>query len=334
MISLTCTNCRKVLQMDDGFAGGVCRCQHCGAIQTVPSHLKDRKSVAASSGSKSAKTLYNSPARGEGIPSSGLDELAQIIVSSGLTSSRLRSKEAGHNGEEPRKQSRQQLAFLVAGGAILGMGIALGAWLATSRSGSDDSGSPSPPAVVQGAGGEQTQVANPTFCDLPLDAKVVIYVLDRGSGTGDLFSYLKEATFRSAQSLGGDRKFQIVFWFNGSDDAYPPSQPTFATPQNVDAARRALADVYAHSQSDVASAMKLAVNASPDAIVLATGKGWQLDDAFVNQVMQIRKDKPIKIHTIALGGSETGSALRSIATKTGGECRLVAERDLKRFARE
>ena len=40
MISLTCTSCKKVLQIDDAFAGGVCRCQYCGTIQTVPASLK------------------------------------------------------------------------------------------------------------------------------------------------------------------------------------------------------------------------------------------------------------------------------------------------------
>jgi hypothetical protein len=36
-MQLTCASCRAVLSIDDAFAGGVCRCQHCGAIQTVPS---------------------------------------------------------------------------------------------------------------------------------------------------------------------------------------------------------------------------------------------------------------------------------------------------------
>lgn len=36
MIRLECSNCRTVLTIDDAFAGGVCRCQQCGTIQTVP----------------------------------------------------------------------------------------------------------------------------------------------------------------------------------------------------------------------------------------------------------------------------------------------------------
>ena len=51
MIQINCTNCKALLQIDDAFAGGVCRCRHCGTIQTVPKHLKntngDGQGVAA-----------------------------------------------------------------------------------------------------------------------------------------------------------------------------------------------------------------------------------------------------------------------------------------------
>jgi hypothetical protein len=40
MIRLACTQCKAQLVIDDAFAGGACRCQHCGAIQTVPKKFK------------------------------------------------------------------------------------------------------------------------------------------------------------------------------------------------------------------------------------------------------------------------------------------------------
>ena len=53
MIRLTCTHCRATLEMDDGFAGGACRCRHCGTIQTVPSHLKRKAGEK-----RTSRTLY------------------------------------------------------------------------------------------------------------------------------------------------------------------------------------------------------------------------------------------------------------------------------------
>jgi hypothetical protein len=90
MIRLSCTSCSQFLEIDDAFAGGVCRCQYCGAIQTVPKHLK----TGAGAGSrtpgngngqpKAAKTLYQVPVGGRtpGDSSAGLS-------GSGLSSSGL-----------------------------------------------------------------------------------------------------------------------------------------------------------------------------------------------------------------------------------------------------
>src|SRR5215216_2549682 len=97
MIRLTCTNCRATLEMDEAFAGGVCRCQHCGTIQTVPSHLK---STATPSYVQpvASKSLYKNQSRaGTGSSAaaadvqapSGLDELADVVASSGLAGSGL-----------------------------------------------------------------------------------------------------------------------------------------------------------------------------------------------------------------------------------------------------
>ena len=42
MIQLTCPNCQTELEIDDGFAGGICRCFDCGTLMTVPADKTDR----------------------------------------------------------------------------------------------------------------------------------------------------------------------------------------------------------------------------------------------------------------------------------------------------
>ena len=68
MIAIACTACKKVMTIDDAFAGGVCRCTNCGTIQTVPVHLKGnadagnaRLSATGKSGIAAAPTV--APAR-------------------------------------------------------------------------------------------------------------------------------------------------------------------------------------------------------------------------------------------------------------------------------
>src|SRR6478672_3397887 len=93
MISLTCTKCKATLEMDDAFAGGVCRCQYCGTIQTVPSRLQGtgRPSSPSATGQKAlyAGAGNTSGGMGGALPSSGLDDLATAVASSSGLSNNL-----------------------------------------------------------------------------------------------------------------------------------------------------------------------------------------------------------------------------------------------------
>jgi hypothetical protein len=61
MIRLTCTHCQEVLSVDDAFGGGVCRCRHCGTIQTVPKKNAGDRGAAA----PPPKALYRAAPAGE-----------------------------------------------------------------------------------------------------------------------------------------------------------------------------------------------------------------------------------------------------------------------------
>ncbi len=122
MISLTCTSCKKTLQIDDAFAGGVCRCQFCGTIQTVPSAAK----IASRPGAPppvttGAKTLYQKKGRAAAAQSanqsgSGLDDLAGAVASSsGLARGALRTRAATPVAPPPpAKDSKKLLLAVVA----------------------------------------------------------------------------------------------------------------------------------------------------------------------------------------------------------------------------
>lgn len=76
MIRITCIKCRRTLTMDDAFAGSVCRCQHCGTIQTVPK--SSAKVTNAPEKTTRSKELYqkDQPSKSGG---TGLDELATAV---------------------------------------------------------------------------------------------------------------------------------------------------------------------------------------------------------------------------------------------------------------
>src|SRR5688572_18677850 len=86
MIELTCTKCKTVLSIDDAFAGGVCRCKHCGTIQTVPKQTKRAAIPASVVASGRPDTVGQATGSG-----TGLDDLAHVVASSGLSGTGLSS---------------------------------------------------------------------------------------------------------------------------------------------------------------------------------------------------------------------------------------------------
>jgi RNA-binding protein YhbY len=105
----------------------------------------------------------------------------------------------------------------------------------------------------------------------------------------------------------------------------------FATAENAAAADEAIKDVYAFSQSKIEAALEKAMKQNPAEIVIVTGK-YGLDDEFVNSVMALRKNSPVKIHTVALGKSGSPEALKKLAEKTGGQFKEVSGPALAEYA--
>src|SRR3954471_4025729 len=131
MIQLNCTNCKALLTIDEAFAGGVCRCRHCGTIQTVPKHLKQNGDGAGSSGvlaqaasgskSKAPKSLYKKRSTVAETPGTGLDDLAEIVASSGLSSSRLQKSNAPAAQAKAGPKDKKMIMLVSGAGAVIAL---------------------------------------------------------------------------------------------------------------------------------------------------------------------------------------------------------------------
>ena len=319
MISVTCSNCKTVLEIDDAFAGGVCRCQHCGTIQTVPS--KSMKATA----SPSPKVLHQAT---RGTNGTGLDELANVVASSGLSRSGL----SGPRNQVPvarEKSDRRNLTpiLLIAGGALI---VLLGIILVVvlMRGGSSNS------SRATGTGGGSGDVAQgPTFCQIPLTGNSVIFLLDRGNSITELFDTLKANTYRALEQLGPDRKFQVILWDNtetGSAE-YPANGMKNATAGEIDNCRKDFQDLVASGQTHVAGSMREALERHPEQIIIATEKS-ELDE---DDVAALRSaiGKGVRVDVVQIGGSDaTNPVLQEVAKATGGHYQAVSASELRSFA--
>ncbi len=345
MISISCTNCKALLTIDEAFAGGVCRCQHCGTIQTVPSGAK-----GAAEGSMSGSAMSGQSLGGSKIISSkqvasgtGLDELADIVASSGLAGSGLQSRRLSRSATvgttgaaTSTKPTPNKMLPVAIGGAAVGalvVGLILFFVLrpAAPEVGPDGE-------IIAGTSTDGSPAAatrGPAFTSVAIEGNNVAYVLDCGSGTREVFELLKQNTVRSIRSLGPNRKFQVVFW-QRSDGSPPESFPstglTYATDKKIEELRVFLDNVAAYDATDAKGALEVAYAQSPDAVILATGKGPDLMDDFYTGVNDALKGLKIRTYTFSLGEGDS-DILKKVATNTGAEYRKVTARELSSMLR-
>ena len=329
MITLICTKCKATLEMDDAFAGGVCRCQYCGTIQTVPSHLK--QASRGSTVGTTQKALYSTKAAtGAGLPSSGLDELANVVASSGLASglaNRVATPRVDYATPSAAKSSKTPL--IIGAGALVVALLGVIGYLLMSRS---PAPAPTPqinniPAPIPTPSQNPNErIKGPQFLDIPLAGSKVVYLLDRGQSSREVLDPLKAALYESLESLGADREFQVLFWTIPASDkpdvnefAFPKNSMAKANNDRIIECRKKFEDLTTSGRTDIGPVIAEAMKRNPQVIVIATAKGINLDDTTVTQVEKARAGKSVVIHTVDLTRTADGaSVLQAISTKSGG----------------
>jgi hypothetical protein len=114
-----------VLQIDDAFAGGVCRCQHCGTIQTVPASLK--RDGRGGSATPAAKALYQRKTRASRSQSTSAPPATAAPAA--VESSRERKpRAAAPVHATPKRDLRQLRPVLIIAGAAVVVIIAIILW--------------------------------------------------------------------------------------------------------------------------------------------------------------------------------------------------------------
>lgn len=337
MITIICTNCQASLAIDDAFAGGVCRCQHCGTIQTVPAPQKTSRPASPESHSGkppkqpgAPKALY----KGTAPPASGtgLDDLAEAVASSGLAGSGLASARTARSAPpetteaEPKRKKALPVILMAAAALVVLVGVAIAILLSHfGNRTSGPAGTANPTASAQSA----------SFCGIPLTGGSVIFLLDRGNATGDLFDTLKATCYKSLAQLGDDRQFQVILWDPVPADTgtieFPRGSLRNATSGEIENLQRDFQDVSTIGSTSLAGPLAEAIGRHPRQIVIATGK-WDLDDADVSALRDAQA-KGIRIDAVQLGTTTPSPALQQTAAQTGGQFRAVTAGELREFSR-
>ena len=368
MIQINCTNCKSLLQIDDAFAGGVCRCRHCGTIQTVPKRLRTASTVGVgeTSANESPGSKSFTPANKRGLPDplgatgsgTGLDDLAGIVASSGLTSGRLQKKTPATDPDKTPAPTwdRKIIAIVASAGAVILLLLGIIMFMAFHERAADTGetelaggntnnttpSNPPPPTndtsrTTTTPPPPQTKLAN--IFGEPLTETTITYVIDRGdsSGENNRLELTKAALLQSLRTLGGERRFQVVFWTVGNGDvaAFPKVGTALATPENIAKVKTLLDDeIYPHGATDPKAALTRALKSKPDVVVLIPIKAVPVDlTTFAKDIFDLRQSlrKDVKIHCFSLQQPDWSAALDQIAGVTGGVYRDIPLTKLQQY---
>lgn len=319
MIQLVCTKCSTVLTVDDGFAGGVCRCSTCGTIQTVPR----KNEVAAKSGAKTT-VIYERSSAAEAV-NKDLESLGEVVTSSGIAGSGVLYQSA-------RRKPKSGLPGLWIG-AVLGAVVALGgSWLLLR--GSDPSADHAKPVVPAPNGTQATPTRGAHFGSIALDRTgTVVYLIDRGDATRAYTAQIASAVARSLATLPTTRRFQVRYWWSeGESPAYPltPGEPS---EYNRGKVSTWMNDVAGGQSTDALASLDAALTAKPTEIVLITGKAWQIDDSITSAAVAKLAGNPVRIHVVSVGAKLEDDPLARLASKTAGTYLALSGDELGELSR-
>lgn len=348
MIEINCTNCKTMLEIDDAFAGGVCRCRHCGTIQTVPKRLKNNGNKAATNeasvGGGSSQTAVKKPGIDVGNSGTGLDDLAGIVASSGLASARLLRNKPKTAAPVEKKKDNRTLIIICSAGALVVLLLGIIIFMATRDNGSGQGSA----SGSGGGGGTHTGMTNndrtkpntggpvvaqnPSFLGQPLSERSIAYVLDHGSASEDdnRLKSLKAALLKSVRSLGPERQFTVIFWREGNSkiESWPEEGLRNATPENINELSEFLAEISAYGQTTAPESTEKAFKTGAEAVVLVPIKTI-IEPGTHTDIVKSRGTSNAKVYCFTLAQADIGESFQKVANDTNGIYRDISLEQLR-----
>jgi hypothetical protein len=329
--------------------------KNAGAMEGMHAHA-----AAGGEARGESKAVFPSRVRGDSGLSSGLDELADVVASSGLSGSGMGSglSKQAKLREKPAPAPKNKLMPLLVIGAIviiLLLGVVIGL-LMKGSGGGENKESPAPaepgkstagkmePAVAPPSPAPRPEAAvplpalpapdpkvtGPAFFGVKVDEPSIIFLIDRGSATHESFEYMKMACLNALDTLRPEQKYQIIFWKLDKDrePVIIPRELTAAGNKGeLKKTADAVEEVTSFGQSDLKPALEKAFAAKPAAVVIATGK--PLDDGFVKWVIDARKNAAVKVHCLSMVEPSSNKPMRDVAGKTGGTFKFISLSELQ-----
>jgi len=357
-LELECPNCSQALELDAGFAGGVCRCSNCGTLMTVPDRVlfddinpPDRPNhpVGTEVGTQEASDRVEDP----------LDAMASVVEAKTHTdplpylepppgptpqvplelpvehyprSTRGTSGMTPSNRRTVIRLSVVAAFILVMGSIIAACGMAISVFLSNSKAPNDTT-----PGASQVQLAKYNPQANPfkltmpNILGVPIGNKTVV-VIDASSASRPWLGLVKDALVAGTDFDQTDTKIQIVFGTETGTQIFP-AQPVPLAQLSRAKLKRFIRGVLSYGQADLVAAIGHAVDSNPDQVVLVIGQPLTHDQiSKLRNLLRITDE--IRFDAIVLGVDIEMPALSELTASQGGHLVKLTTSQLDKWDRQ
>ena len=297
-IKIRCSRCGKRISIDAAFAGGVCRCPYCTAINHVPLHGEATVAATAHPRAPAAKTT----SKGADIPIAdrvGFQGIAAIVLLVAL------------------------LAMIV-GGVLVAIHL--------SGDGNGQVGNDNGQGNGDGGGQVAGAPTNPFLsADQPSVAgnlsivSPVVYVVHANLEMEEAYGYVSRMIQASSASLGGGRAAVVI----NSDSGAVVASGGLVAPSAASTSLPPAEEIEWAWERDLTDGLAAAMDLKPATVVVFARDWAEQTDELVNRATGAN----IRIVTVVPGASGTMAAsLARLAEATGGGSRAFTLNQLSDFA--
>lgn len=300
-LELECPGCGELLELDGGFAGGVCRCSKCGTLMTVPDrggHAErierhERPDAPQSSRPEEPAAAPEEPASSTlASDTGGSSEF--FTTDSGRT---VRVRDVQHIPTARRRRVLVKATTAIIFGAMMLsiVGACIWAVIVVTGGSAITSGGGTGPVGERFAwnrGVNPWTIPHANVLGLPIFGKVAV-VLD---ATGDQQGWLHLAQQTLEHGLGGkeeDITVGLLYLTSAGEKALGPTSAASISPDDLAALRQQPAP---GAQASLATAVGDALAWEPTQVILITGR--HLSDAEIAAVTAALKTAKVHVDVV------------------------------------